>query len=159
MKKLLLLTVALLVATPALAKVAKIDPVGCYAILFEKKYLDRHPQQQVESIRFQVKKAPKKSNWDWAFKFDLILKGKKYPMTMVGGCDLTRDAEKGGPTSLRCYTDPQPPDGGRVIFTPHGASSMLYLGTDPLVFGKQTVTFKKWDEQIQLEELDDWVCE
>src|SRR2546428_9561436 len=148
MKKLLLASV-FLIATPALAMP---DSVGCYAVLYTPQHMARHPSQQLSSVRLRIMKAlPKdRSFGDWSFKLDVIRRGGDDILTARGKCD---DFTK-KPGTLRCYIYD---DGGRVIFRPHGADSLLYLN-DTITMGKKELRPGKDGYVIKLEQLDDWVC-
>lgn len=167
MKKLLLASV-LLLATPALA--ADIDPVGCFGLLQKGK--------NPTSMRLLVEKAPKTERkfWNWSFRLDVRLLGRKDPLRATGNCDDPRHyTSRKDPLSARCYVEPakkvgESSDNGVFYFTPHGADSKIEVSElemrsvnmrgIPVGSGSEKVSFGKLDDfkTFKLEEMDDWVC-
>jgi hypothetical protein len=148
MKKLLLILV-FLIATPAFTMP---NPIGCYAVLHTPQYMAKHPNQKLSSVRLRIMKAlPKdRSFGDWSFRLDVTRRGSDDILTARGKCDdFTKDGDV-----LRCYIYD---DGGRVIFKPHGADSLLYIN-DTIIMGKNELQPGKDGDVIKLEQLDDWVC-
>jgi hypothetical protein len=114
MKTLLLTGLAALFLATATAH-AETNALGCFARVYDKAHLAKHPDQLVTAVKLHIKKWKDEKSFEFALK--VKVRGRNETLHTGGSC---HKGESGLSCSVEC-------DGGGINVVPRADHAMMYV--------------------------------
>jgi hypothetical protein len=132
---------------------AETNALGCFARVYDKAHLAKHPDQRITAVKLHIHRPPPEysSNGFYWFLVQFRVRGRDETLHSGGGCH----EEASG---LKCWVDC---DGGGVNVAAHGDHVMMYLQAITVTTcgdKEEELTGGKDDRVFRLDRADQRVC-
>jgi hypothetical protein len=112
-KLILIMAAALLLPTGAAH--TETNALGCFARVYDKAHLEKHPDQLVTAVKLHIRKWKDEKSFEFALK--VKIRGRNETLHTGGLC---HKGESGLSCSVEC-------DGGGINVVPRGDHAMMYV--------------------------------
>jgi hypothetical protein len=134
---------------------AETDALGCFARVYDRAHLAKHPDQRVTAVKLHIHRPPPEyssTNGFYWFLVQFKVRGRDETLRSGGAC------REEAPGLMRCGVDC---DGGGVNVAPRGDHAMMYLQAITVTTcgdKEEELTGGKDDRVFRLDRADQRVC-
>jgi hypothetical protein len=145
----MLIAAAVIAGLPASAT-ADHSALGCFARVYDRAHLARHPDQTVTAVRLKIMKPDRRTSFTYNFALAFKVRGRNVSLKAEGPC-----------IGKQCIVEC---DGGGVRIAPHADHMMMHLDRIRVTaacgdLDGEELSGGKDDRVFRLERMNDEVCD